>query len=388
MNKNVDFSKRINIYKPSDASITFILALIIPQILMIIIYFLLGKTVAANQITGSLVPQVSFLIVFFYVNEKRKINYKLANQINFKINYLVLLMVILIGIMAIFGFTPLTNLIDYFTAQLGYSTQATNIDLSSFWKFFGAIFYVALLPAICEELIFRGIITNGLKKYGIVVAIALSAVLFALMHQNLQQLIYQLFLGAIMAYIVLKTGSIIYTMALHFFNNFIIILLAFLSGDSGNVDYTDPVYAEYYGKAWNILWPILLAILTMAIIVGVLFLITLYLKKKSKNQVKQAEVEEKVEQKIEAENLSSNTQASIVQNSEENSLQDGNIPSNEELDAEQHKQEQKPTYGYYSIWTLFGEADKNDKFYKNPFVISAIVVGLIFWILTVISCFK
>ena len=73
MKDKIDFSKRTNIYKPSDASIAFILALLVPQIIMIIIYFLLGKTVAANHITGSLVPQVSFLIVFFYVNERRKI---------------------------------------------------------------------------------------------------------------------------------------------------------------------------------------------------------------------------------------------------------------------------------------------------------------------------
>ena len=192
------------------------------------------------------------------------------------------MLVISIGVIAIFGFTPLTNLFDYLTSKLGYSSVATNIDLSSFWKFFAAIFYVALLPAICEELIFRGIITNGLKKYGMVAAVALSAVLFALMHQNLQQLIYQLFLGAVMAYIVLKTGSIIYTMALHFFNNFLIILLAFLSGESGSVDYSDPKYAEYYGSAWNVIWPILLAIATILVIVGILFLMTYLVNKKAK----------------------------------------------------------------------------------------------------------
>lgn len=386
MNNKTDFSKRTNIYKPSDASIAFILALLVPQIIMIIIYFILGKNVAANHLTGSLVPQISFLIVFFYVNERKKINYKLANQINFKIDVVILLLVILIGVISIFGFTPLTNLFDYITAKLGYSSVATNIDLSSFWKFFAAIFYVALLPAICEELIFRGIITNGLKKYGMATTILLSAVLFALMHQNLQQLIYQLFLGAIMAYIVLKTGSIIYTMTLHFFNNFLIIFLAFLSGESGVVDYSDPSYADYYGKAWNIIWPILLAVLTMAVVVGILFLIKYLVNRKSKSLLQNIETNNQEE----AKDLSSK-QPAVVEgisiNNEQKTENNEHVDENPEQNL-QKEGEQPPTYGYYSIWTLFGEADKHDKFYKNPFVISALVVGLIFWVLTVISCFK
>ena len=86
--------------------------------------------------------------------------------------------------------------------------------------------------------------------------------------------------------------------------------------------------------------------------------------------------------------MSSNAGVLITESIEQNDLQNADENNSETSGGEQTEEEQKPTYGYYSIWTLFSEADKNDKFYKNPFMISAIVVGLIFWVLTVISCFK
>lgn len=374
--------KRTNIYSPSDTSIAFILALIVPQILMVFIYFLLGKDIAYSTLVASLVPQISFLAVFFYVSERRKVNYKLANQFNFKLNIWVILIVVAIGLIAIFGFTPLTNMFDYITYNWGYKGIGESIDVSTFWKFFATIFYVALLPAICEELIFRGIITNGLKKYGTISAVAISSVLFALMHQNLQQLIYQLFLGAVMAYIVIKTGSIIYTMILHFFNNFTILLLAHLSNESAT-DYSDPKYAEYYSKAWNIIWPILLSLLAVAIIIGLLFVMNLIIKKQKQKLVKKDLSNSNLQ------NLNSTT--SLIEDVE---LKNENIKQikcdnqNEQNKQQSNVQESGVKKVINSVYNAFSDADRHQKFYQNPFIISAIVIGLIFWLLTVISLFK
>ena len=391
MGKNNNY-KRTNLYSPSDTSIAFILALIVPQILMVFIYYLLGKDIAYSTLVASLVPQVSFLAVFFYVSERRKVNYKEANQFNFKLNIWVLILVIAIGLIAIFGFTPLTSLFDYITYNWGYKGITDSIDVSSFWSFFATIFYVALLPAICEELIFRGIITNGLKKYGTAPAVMISSVLFALMHQNLQQLIYQLFLGAVMAYIVIKTGSIFYTMILHFFNNFTILLLAHLSNEAA-VDYSDPQYAEYYSKAWNVIWPILLSLLAISVIVGLLFLINFIIKKQRAKQLKN------INDNINTANLQNQTNVSVlkndymkienadnnVQNLDESKKQDSKNSQNVQNNSSEQSGVKKVLN---AVGNAFNEADEHQKFYQNPFIISAIVIGLIFWVLTVISLFQ
>ena len=360
-------SLRQNIYSPTDASFAFILALIVPQILFVVVMAIIGKENASNTIVIALIPQISFLITFFFISERKKVNYKQANQINFKINIWALLVVILIGVVAIFGFSFLINLFDYITSQWGYKGSTSNIDVSTFGKFFGTIFYVALLPAVCEELIFRGVITNGFKKYGTVTAVVLSAIFFALMHQNLQQLIYQLFLGAVMAYIAIKTGSILYTMILHFFNNFIILLLAHLSGDSGVTDFTDPKIIEYYSNVWNVIWPILLSLLAVGVIVGLLFLLNFIIKKSKQKE-------------------------EILQTNQTVFKTDALDQSNQnELKTNLEKQEEQITTNDNTINSnvnsMFSNFDEKQKFYQNPIVICAFVAGLIFWILTVISSF-
>lgn len=349
----MDKLKRQNIYAPSDSGIAFMLAIFVPQILIVLVLILFGKQVATSTLASALVPQISFLLTFVYVSEKRKVNYKKANQINFAINPWVMLVVLLIGVVSMLGFSPLISIFDTVTTSWGYKSSVANIDVSSFLKFFGAVLYVALLPAICEELIFRGIVTNGLKKYGTATAVAISAVFFALMHQNLQQLIYQLFLGAVMAYIALKTGSIIYTMCLHFFNNFVILLLSYLNVDIfAGLDYSKPLV---------IVLSILLAIATVGIVCLLLWAVNCITKHKQKTTPNDA--------KNCAENVA--IQTSTTEASE----------NGESADA-------KKVGESAQLNLALIRADQTDKFYKNAFVVSALVVGVIMWVASVIVAFN
>ena len=52
------------------------------------------------------------------------------------------------------------------------------------------VFTTAIVPALCEEFLFRGAILSNLEPYGRGSAILFSAFLFGLMHQNLFQIIY------------------------------------------------------------------------------------------------------------------------------------------------------------------------------------------------------
>ena len=83
-------------------------------------------------------------------------------------------------------------------------------------------FVGAVMPAIGEELLFRGYILGSFRhKYGIKMAIILSAVIFGAFHMSLVKFIPTMLLGICFAYIVSATDSIFITMGLHFINNFI-----------------------------------------------------------------------------------------------------------------------------------------------------------------------
>ncbi len=83
-----------------------------------------------------------------------------------------------------------------------------------------AFITTAIVPAICEEFLFRGAILSALKPYGKAPAIIISAVLFGLMHQNIEQLIYTTVAGIVLAWVVYETGAIWCSVLIHFYNNF------------------------------------------------------------------------------------------------------------------------------------------------------------------------
>ena len=86
---------------------------------------------------------------------------------------------------------------------------------------------MAVLPAICEELLFRGTILSGLKSYGIKVAVMVSSRIFTFMHGSPDQTIHQMIVGVITGYLFFKSGNLWIGIIIHFFNNFIAVTQAF-----------------------------------------------------------------------------------------------------------------------------------------------------------------
>ena len=78
---------------------------------------------------------------------------------------------------------------------------------------------LALIPAVVEEVIFRGLIFNGYKKRNPWRAALLSAVLFGLIHMNINQFTYAFVIGIIFALLTYVTGSIIPAVIGHFVIN-------------------------------------------------------------------------------------------------------------------------------------------------------------------------
>lgn len=89
------------------------------------------------------------------------------------------------------------------------------------------IFVVAMLPAVCEEVLFRGMIYKGLENGGKHPrrAIILSGILFGIMHLDFFRMLPTALLGIGLAYIVYASGSIFLAMLVHFLNNGIVVVV-------------------------------------------------------------------------------------------------------------------------------------------------------------------
>jgi sodium transport system permease protein len=82
------------------------------------------------------------------------------------------------------------------------------------------VLVVAAVPAVCEELAFRGFIFTGLRKTGSAWrAICVSAIFFGLSHGILQQSLIACLIGVLLGWLTLQTGSILPGMVFHLVHN-------------------------------------------------------------------------------------------------------------------------------------------------------------------------
>ena len=92
------------------------------------------------------------------------------------------------------------------------------------------MFLIALsvVPAIFEEVLFRGVILQALRRFGDTFALVMSSLLFAMLHRNFIQGPNALIVGMVLGYFTLRAGSIIPAIVAHFFNNFLTGLMVVL----------------------------------------------------------------------------------------------------------------------------------------------------------------
>lgn len=105
---------------------------------------------------------------------------------------------------------------------LGLSAPSTGVQwVEGMPLYEGVLLFLtsALIPAFCEELLFRGAALSALLPYGKTTAILGSALLFSLMHQTANQLFYTAVAGVVLACVVIESGSIWAAVLLHMMNN-------------------------------------------------------------------------------------------------------------------------------------------------------------------------
>ena len=125
---------------------------------------------------------------------------------------------------------------------------------------------MALLPAVSEELFFRGAFQKALLRLSNRpwIAILTSSAVFALLHGTLLKVIPIFALGLLLGTVYHVTRNIWYTITIHFINNGL-ALLAYYYGDR----------SEFLKKLSddNIQVPIFLAIISLVISIGIIYFI-------------------------------------------------------------------------------------------------------------------
>lgn len=229
-----------NFYDVNDAGKTFFWVVLMPQIFGMIIYITLLCVASSTGLDFQellyetsqtyafiMMAQIAFALVFVLYN--KNINVKIACKIS-KISKENVFICIIIALVALIGLSPAANLFVIMLEQSGLELSTSlPFEINNFWTLLLAILSFALVPAIVEELIFRGAILQGLRKFGVWPAILGSAALFALIHASAVQLVFPLLYGIILAMVVVKSGSIISSMICHFTSNAASLLISYFS---------------------------------------------------------------------------------------------------------------------------------------------------------------
>lgn len=321
-------------YDNKDAAHGFFWGVWAPQILSIAVILLFSLCAVAIDYTLEkfldlpwvsyatlFVSQLAFVIFIIIYNKKMNIDFFSAIKIKRKFNVWIALACVGIAVALVFLCAPFVNLFDFLLSKIGYvkSTELP-IALDSVGALIFGLFIFAVVPATVEEVLFRGMITNGLlnsaqTKKKKILMIVLSGLIFAAIHLSLQQAIYPFVVGCILAVLLLLTDNLAYTIIVHFVSNVIVVVSSYINyGKETELSYTVGQGFGAFG----------LFVLALAIVGGLLFLIY-YINKKSKtNQVAESD---SLENKTNIESL----------NTKETVLEDKKAAKKDKVDDEQEK---------------------------------------------------
>ena len=275
-------------YRNDDSGKMFLICLIAPFLLSLVFSMIAGSIANSQEIEPSVITSslgyivayalctcALYILIFVCYNKINKVSFKAIN-LDFKMPWKTYMVLLVVGIVSLFGINYFIGAVDNFLDLIGYPLQiGINVDPTSLPLYLLSVLLMAVIPAICEELLFRGVVLHGLRsRFSDWGAILLSAIMFALMHGNLQQLVYPFILGAIMGWLVLRTGSLVSSILVHFINNFLVVTLNFIQNMTG--------FSIALPNTW---WFYLIAFGLLFLTMGLLWLIEKYYfkRKNAKN---------------------------------------------------------------------------------------------------------
>lgn len=188
---------------------------------------------------------VSTIIMFFipaYVTARivtKKPFAHLGLKGGIKINRTVLAILIMLAALPLVGALAELNKAIPLTASLKKffdnmeSQYAEQVKLMATFKtptdYIIAIFIIALMPAIVEEVFFRGALQSSITRTIKVpwLAIIITSIIFSVVHFSWYGFIPRVALGMVLGYIFYYTGNLWYSIIGHFFNNALMVTILY-----------------------------------------------------------------------------------------------------------------------------------------------------------------
>jgi len=223
-----------------------------------------------------------FISPYFYVNKLSNYSIKIF-PINSTLVILVLLstfffMILNSGVIEwnkSINFPEFMNSFETWAFNKEKELEKITIFLVSFennWEFLFGILSIALIPGICEEYLFRGVLQKNfyLISKNIHIAVWLSAFFFSALHLQFYGFFPRMLLGVLFGYIYYWSGSIVYPMIAHIFNNFFSLTIFYFS-QKGLLNENFEVSINSSPKI-----PMVLIIISVVLFIGFMYLLRKY----------------------------------------------------------------------------------------------------------------
>ena len=214
-----------------------IISFIVSVIFSVVLYAVFDRTVAdsiatdpnVNYILSTCISLICFTLPFIITSKMIGLKWHETMQFK-KTNGTTFISVLMLGL----GVCALSNYASSILSSVmmgltGKGSETTMIEFGTDWKSFViSLLCVGIMPALLEEFAFRGIVLGTMRKYmNDGAAILVSALLFGLLHGNLQQIPFAFGVGIALGYATVYCKSIIPAMVLHGINNSVSVILDF-----------------------------------------------------------------------------------------------------------------------------------------------------------------
>ena len=223
--KTYDKEYRATLTCVGAAMLLFILLfnLLIPCGMIIVETFEYSLDEKSVYIIDSIVQSAAYMLsfsipaVFFYMISKKRSYRAVWTDVRLDRKFPLMLF----GVIAVCLAMAYINhyIMEIFDYSSFYDLYMKDDPLDENYKLILAVISTALVPALCEEYLFRGVVLTNLLPYGKVSAVMVSAILFGFMHQNPGQILYTTIAGIALGLVYVRTKSLWGGVLIHFFNN-------------------------------------------------------------------------------------------------------------------------------------------------------------------------
>lgn len=217
---------------PSTGGLTYsasVIAFIIATVAVSILIGLAGLEEGSDGFIylSYLASPIAICISFAVVWKIKKFEVKKVIPVKCSWKYYVIAILLIYGLL--FSLSWINDVSVKFFQLFGYKPREASSylpDLSGA-KIIPALLVIAVMPALFEELLFRGVLLNSCTEgVGTVRTVLIVGFCFALYHGSPEQTVYQFIAGCAFTFLAVRSGSIIPSVIMHFINNAIIVVFA------------------------------------------------------------------------------------------------------------------------------------------------------------------